>query len=252
MSIPDCCLRGFAWSGTPAGRTITLGPTQCYVAGSNSKVAIVLIHDLFGWTWPNLRLLADHYAVEVGATVYLPDFFGGTSLPNDLILAGRWAELNLPNFIGKNSREIREPEMVAFIKKLRADGFEKVGAIGYCFGGWAVFRLAGMESDGKRLVDCVTAGHPSLLTKEDVDGVRSDVAVQVLAPERDEQYTEELKTHTFVTLQRLGVPFDYQHYPGVEHACFTRGDEQVPGDQAALVRGKNAAAAWAKQWLHET
>jgi dienelactone hydrolase len=36
-------------------------------------VAIIVIHDLYGWTFPNIRLLADHYAAEVGATVYVPD-----------------------------------------------------------------------------------------------------------------------------------------------------------------------------------
>lgn len=254
MSMPlDCCLKGFAWQGSPTGHESKVNDIDTYVAGAgtNHRVAIVVIHDLFGWKWPNLRLLADHYAAETDATVYLPDFFGGESLPTDLVMAGRFADLDLPSFMARNSKLAREPEMVAFIKTLRANGFEKVGAIGYCFGGWAVFRLAGAEYQGKRLVDCVTAGHPSLLTKEEIDGARPDVPVQILAPEIDAAYTAELKTHTFVTLQKLGVPFDYQHFPGVEHACFTRGDENVPGDRAALVRGKNAAVAWAKQWLHE-
>ena len=110
--------------------------------------------------------------------------------------------MDLPGFLGRNSREIREPEMAAFVRTLRSEkGFDKVGVIGYCYGGWAVFRLAGMEDGrGRRLVDCATAGHPSLVTKEDIDGVRPDVAVQVLAPEHDTAYTTELKIHTFVAL----------------------------------------------------
>lgn len=44
-----------------------------YVTGSNSDVAILVIHDLFGWTFPNVRPLADSYAVEADATVYVPD-----------------------------------------------------------------------------------------------------------------------------------------------------------------------------------
>ena len=38
-----------------------------------SQVAILMVHDIFGWTFPNARLLADHYAKEADATVYLPD-----------------------------------------------------------------------------------------------------------------------------------------------------------------------------------
>lgn len=248
----DCCLKGFAWEGTPTGKETKINTNATYVAGSNPKAALVVIHDLFGWKWNNLRLLADHFAAEANVTAYLPDFFGGESLDPELILAGRWAELDLPNFVSKkNAKDIRGPEMVEFIKTLRGQGFEKVGAIGYCYGGWAVFRLAGIEWEGKKLVDCVSAGHPSNLTKDEIEGARPDVAVQLLAPEHDAAYTAELKMHTFLTLQKNGVPFEYQHFPGVEHSCLVRGDEKVPGDRAALVRGKNAAVAWAKQWLHE-
>lgn len=37
------------------------------------QVAVLIVHDLFGWNLPNARLLADHYAKEADATVYLPD-----------------------------------------------------------------------------------------------------------------------------------------------------------------------------------
>jgi dienelactone hydrolase len=253
MSMPsECCLKGFAWEGTSTGKETKINTNATYVAGSNAKVALVVIHDLYGWKWNNLRLLADHFAVEANATVYLPDFFGGEELDTDAILSGDWGKLDLPNFVGvRNGKEVREPEMVEFIKALRGQGFEKVGAIGYCYGGWAVFRLAGMEWEGKTLVDCVSAGHPSMLTKEEIEGVRPDVAVHLLAPEHDHPFTPELKLYAFQTLQKKGVPFEYQHFPGVEHGCFTRGDEKVAGERAALVRGKNAAVAWAKQWLHE-
>lgn len=33
----------------------------------------MIIHDLYGWEFTNTRLLADHYADEVNATVYVPD-----------------------------------------------------------------------------------------------------------------------------------------------------------------------------------
>lgn len=72
--MSDCCIQGFEWQGTPTGRETTLAGNKAYLTGSdNSDVAIMVIHDLFGWTFPNLRLLADHYAREVNAAVYLPD-----------------------------------------------------------------------------------------------------------------------------------------------------------------------------------
>jgi dienelactone hydrolase len=102
------------------------------------------------------------------------------------------------------------------------------------------------------LVDCITAGHPSLLTKKDIDEVAVPVPVQILAPEIDPVYTAELKTHSFETITKLGVPFDYQHFPGVEHACFVRGDIKKAGEREAMARGKNAAVSWFRQFLHDS
>jgi dienelactone hydrolase len=71
--MSDCCTKGFKWDGEPKGREMTLSDNTAYVTGSNSEVAVLVIHDLFGWTFPNIRLLADAYAEEADATVYVPD-----------------------------------------------------------------------------------------------------------------------------------------------------------------------------------
>ena len=71
--VSSCCVKGFKWDSAPQGKEITLNGHDCYVTGSNPQIGILLIHDLFGWTFRNIRLLADHYADEVDATVYVPD-----------------------------------------------------------------------------------------------------------------------------------------------------------------------------------
>lgn len=248
MSVSSCCLKGFEWEGAPAGRIGKLANNEAYITGDNPDVAVMIIHDLLGWTFPNVRLLADHYAREANATVYVPDFFGGESLPFGPIVNGNWHELDVPGFVKKNSREIREPEIFDCARALRQK-YKKVGAVGFCYGGWAVFRLGAKEHQPP-LVDCIAVGHPSLLTKKDIDEVA--VPVQILAPEIDPVYTAELKTHSFETITKLGVPFDYQHFPGVEHACFVRGDNKKVGEREAMVRGKNAAVSWFKQFLHDS
>lgn len=171
--------------------------------------------------------------------------FGGESLDIETLLKdpSEWKDLPLAEFVAKNTRTIREPEIFACARKLRAE-YKKVGAIGFCFGGWAVFRIG---AKGNNFVDCISAGHPTWLTKEDIDGV--DVPVQLLAPEFDEVYTPELKEHTFHKLQELGVPFDYQHFPGVVHAAMTRGDPSRKREREAMTRGKRAAVAWFREWL---
>ncbi|OLN86681.1 Protein AIM2-like protein 1 [Colletotrichum chlorophyti] len=246
MSVASCCLKAFQWDGTPAGRVERFADHDVYVTGDNPDAAVLIVHDLLGWTFPNTRLLADHYAREANATVYLPDFFGGLVVPADVVCRGEFDKIDLAGFARDNSRDIREPEIFAFAKALR-EKHEKVGAVGFCYGAWAVFRL-GAKGHQPPLVDCISAGHPSWLTKEDMDGV--GVAVQVLAPETDPVFTDELKSYCFETVMRKGVPFEYHHFPGVEHACLVRGDLEKPGEREAMVRGKTAAVNWLNQFLH--
>lgn len=248
MSYSKCCIKGFEWNGTPSGKVGKIADLNTYIAGDNADAAVLLIHDVFGWTFPNLRLLADHFAREINATVYLPDFFGGEVVePTPAILSGDFSGYDFPGFMVRNSREVREPEVFAVAKALRQK-YAKVGAIGYCFGGWAVFRL-GAKEHNPPLVDCISTGHPSLLTKKDIEEIA--VPVQLLVPEHDQMYIQELKSFTFETIPKLGVEFDYRHYPGVVHGCFVRGSEKEPGEVLAMARAKNDAVNWFNQFLHE-
>ena len=83
MSLPESCTIGFRWDGKPIGERTTLGDLDCYVTGSNPESAVLIIHDIFGWTLKNTRLLADHYAQEANITVYLPDLYA--RIPKNLL-----------------------------------------------------------------------------------------------------------------------------------------------------------------------
>ena len=67
------CGKGTLWPGSTVGAETKVDSVDVYMVGSESEVAILIIADVFGWTLPNTRLLADHYARKVQATVYLPD-----------------------------------------------------------------------------------------------------------------------------------------------------------------------------------
>ncbi|KAF7845938.1 hypothetical protein BT93_L5912, partial [Corymbia citriodora subsp. variegata] len=217
--MSSCCKEGFNWNGTPSGKETTLAKNKAYVAGSNKDVAILMVHDVFGWTLPNLRLLADHYAQEVGATVYLPDFFDGEVVsPETMDDPKKREAFDVMAFIGRNGKEKRFPEMVACAEALRKE-YKKVGAIGFCYGGWAVFQLG---AKGKNLVDCISTAHPSLLTKEEIQNV--GVPVQILAPETDQMLTPELKDYCNTTIPNLGVEYAYEYFPGLVHGFAARGD----------------------------
>lgn len=136
--------------------------------------------DLFGWTFTNTRLLCDTYATGAEATVYMPDLFvvplsplssttlnmssfGGQVIDPAIIANhNRWNEFDLAAWSKSNAKDARWGEIVSVVRALR-DKYEKVGVIGYCYGGWSSFRLASIEFE-PRLVDCISLSHEANLS----------------------------------------------------------------------------------------
>lgn len=157
----------------------------------------------------------------------------------------RWDEIDLPAFIGRNGKDTRRAEIFDCARNLRSQ-YKRVGVVGFCWGGWAVFQLGAKENGG--LVDCISTGHPTFLEKSEIEAV--GVPVQILAPEFDERFTPELKEHANRVIPSLGLPYDYQYFPGLTHGFANRGDPKKEGERKGMVRGKNAATVWFQQWLH--
>lgn len=166
----------------------------------------------------------------------------------------RWHELDIAGIEPRHSKSIRYPEILACAKELRA-AYGRLGTIGFCFGGWAVFRL-GHETVGARtddgdttqyLVDCITAVHPTWLTKEEIANVR--VPTQILSPVHDVNFTSELKNFAHQTIPTLNVPYDYQLFPGVEHGFAIRGNRADENEIKGMQRAKDAAVNWFRIWL---
>ncbi|KAJ5678117.1 Esterase lipase [Penicillium maclennaniae] len=184
-----------------------------------------------------------------GQRDYVPDLssFGGEVLPAEILVKdpSEWGPIDLPGFLARNSKATREPEIMAFARSLR-EKYKRVGAIGFCYGGWAVFRLGAKENNG--MVDCISTAHPSLLTKEGIQEV--GVPVYIMAAEVDPMFTSELKEFSNRVIPSLEVDYDYQYFPGLVHAFAVRGNRADEAEMKGLERAKNAAVHWFKQWLH--
>jgi dienelactone hydrolase len=114
--------------------------------------------------------------------------FGGEALPFETVAdASRWGEVDVPGLVRRNSKDIRQPEIFECAKALRAR-YKRVAAVGFCYGGWAVFRLGEKGTD---LVDCISTARPSLLEKSEMEKI--SVPVQIMAHEFDPAFTPELK-----------------------------------------------------------
>ncbi|CAI0422601.1 unnamed protein product [Linum tenue] len=102
---------------------------QTYVTGSpDSNLAILLIHDAFGYEAPNLRKLADKVASS-GFFVVVPD-----------LLYGDPADLGNPQFdpqawLATHPSDKGCEDAKKVIAELRSRGFSAIGAAGFCWGG---------------------------------------------------------------------------------------------------------------------
>ncbi|KAL5380267.1 hypothetical protein DPSP01_007842 [Paraphaeosphaeria sporulosa] len=246
MSSCEKCKSGFNWNGTPNGSESKIAGSKAYVTGDNKDAAVMIIHDIFGWTFPNLRLLADHFAKEANVTVYLPDFFDGEVIPPETLTnPAKREKFSVPDFIGRHGKDTRFPEILEVAKALKAK-YKKTAAIGYCWGAWACFRLGADPS----LVDAISMAHPSLVEQTEIDNVK--VPVQILAPEHDQMFTPELKEYANKVIPTIGVPYEYVYFPGLTHGFAAKGDQNDPKQKDGLERAKNSAVSYFKEFLHSS
>ncbi|XP_048333160.2 endo-1,3;1,4-beta-D-glucanase-like isoform X2 [Ziziphus jujuba] len=114
-----------------AGHVQKLAGLDTYVTGSpDSKLAILLVSDVFGYDAPNLRYLADK-AAATGFFVVVPDFWHGDPyVPKN-------AERPLEGFdvwLKDHRTDKAALEARSVIEILKSKGVSSVGAAGCCLG----------------------------------------------------------------------------------------------------------------------
>ncbi|KAI9510587.1 hypothetical protein F5148DRAFT_1178369 [Russula earlei] len=189
MSCPDC-YKGFVLPGEPKGSMVGLDYfTPAPKDATQRTKAICLLTDIFGLPLPNPRIVADHLAEQVGVDVWVPDFFNGKPIfkANDLnqlepLMPDRagvkisWLSVgrfiikglpHLPRFIA-NRASVVDSRVQEFINKIKAEkGYDRVGAVGYCFGGAIAARLGSTES-----LNTIVVAHPAKLTAEQIRAIK--------------------------------------------------------------------------------
>lgn len=167
-------------------------------------------------------------------------------LPTEILMdMSQLYKIDMPRCISRNSKETREPELVRFATQLRSQ-YNRVGAIRFCWGGWAVFNLGARSNNG--FVNCISTAHPSLLEETEVEQV--GVPVQILAPENDFMSSPEITAFVNRVIPSLGVAYDYQHFSGAEHWFGTR-DEINSRECSAVVLAYGIIIDWSQLWLNQ-
>ncbi|KAL9995389.1 putative dienelactone hydrolase, alpha/Beta hydrolase [Helianthus debilis subsp. tardiflorus] len=157
MSGPACCDNppGVS-SGEESGQIKKIASLNSYVSGNpDSKLAVLLISDIYGYEAPKLRIIADKVAAA-GYYVVVPDmFFGDPFIPKS----------NLQDWIkihpAKPAVEFAKPVIGA----LKEKGISNIGAAGFCWGAKAVVELAKDAS-----IQAAALLHPTFVTLDDIKG----------------------------------------------------------------------------------
>lgn len=145
----------------------------------------------------------------------MPDYFHGDPYaPKDP--ANVWAEFG--PWMAKHHPDASVDETLALIKALKAQGVEKIGMSGFCWGG----RLCAMIGKDPDLVDAVVMLHPSLTTAENIQDMT--VATAILGSELDDftppalcmEFKEILATKPFPSMVKI--------FPGQTHGWSIRYD----------------------------
>ncbi|KAJ4894401.1 alpha/beta-Hydrolases superfamily protein [Raphanus sativus] len=168
MSGPQCCENPPALNPVSgSGHVEKLGGLDAYISGSpdSSKLCVILISDVFGYEATNLRALADKVATS-GFYVVVPDYFYGDPFdPSN-------QERPIPLWLKDHGADKGFEDTKPVIEALKSKGITAIGAAGMCWGAKVVVELSKQE-----LVQAAVLLHPSLVTVDDIKGVKVPIAI---------------------------------------------------------------------------
>ncbi|XP_048136184.1 endo-1,3;1,4-beta-D-glucanase-like [Rhodamnia argentea] len=230
MSGPQCCENPPTLDpSSGAGHVEQLGGLDAYVIGSpDSKLAIILLSDIFGYEAPKFRKLADKVAAA-GFYVVAPDYFyGDPYAPENL-------ERPIPIWVKDHGVESGFDDTLPVLQALKSKGIPKFGAAGFCWGGKGVVEL------GKReLIQAGVILHPALVTPDDIKGVK--VPIAVLGAEVDETAPPELlRQFEEVLAAKPEVDGFVKVFPKTAHGWTTRYKVE---DEAAAMEAHSDMIQW--------
>jgi dienelactone hydrolase len=207
----------------PASDSSTTTPTPKYGR------ALLVLPEVHGLVLPNVLLLADIFARELGCPVIAPNLFGTDPFP--VAKPDGWDdEKELEAFQARHHPGTVDPILDALIdwvqQPVSSGGFggvRSLGGVGYCFGGRYVIRLL---AAGK--IDAGAVNHPSFFTIEEVRSLvqrrpRGAMAgscyspLAIFAAEEDDIFPESKRRATEDVLKEIGAAWWCSTFGGTEH-----------------------------------
>ncbi|KAL4312367.1 hypothetical protein GQ457_01G032810 [Hibiscus cannabinus] len=194
------------------GHVENLAGFNTYVSGSlESKHALLLVSDGFGYEAPNLRKLADEVAAA-GFYVVVPDFFYGEPYVLDNPIPA-WLNDHDP------AKGFEDAKLI--IDALKSKEVSSIGAAGFCWGAKVVVELSKAA-----LIQAAVMLHPSFVTVDDIKSVR--VPIAILGAEDDHMSPPELIEQFVETVKASEVDSFVKIFPKCSHGWALRYDVNDP------------------------
>lgn len=264
----SCCLSGFLNdSAVPVGKEGTIHGLPCYISENADKSkakTVIFISDIFGYTTPNVRLLADEYATA-GFYCYVPDFYNGDALPYSFLQSiepplktrehlGAIAKVKNQAHVAvtlgpwaiKHRESVAKPIIDKFFKAVKAEpGVGKIGTIGFCWGGRHV--TLQVHADG--FADAAFVCHPALLgIPKDIEAVTKPISFAV--GDKDSVLDNaSVKRITEILDGKKDVPHEVRIYEDQVHNFALRGDWSSEKDQKAMDAATKQGIDWLSKHL---
>ncbi|KAF8991051.1 dienelactone hydrolase endo-1,3,1,4-beta-D-glucanase [Cyathus striatus] len=265
MSCPDC-FKGALLPGEPKG---TINKDGSYLAAypeGNLDRTVVLLTDIFGLPVKNCKLMADEFSQSLGCDVWVPDMFAGippvslsqVTLPDQPGTKKTfWDRVKfiftmlkcLPWF-WRSRPAVAQQRVDDFITKIKAEqGYKKVGAVGYCYGGTIAFRLA---ANRPKVLDAMVIAHPGPISLDYLKAI--SVPSSWACAEEDDSFPKEKRLKVEAILEQRKdskdpVPYEFKDYNGTVHGFATRPNLTIPEVKAGYEGAFNQAVEWFKRYL---
>ncbi|CAN1807357.1 unnamed protein product [Linum perenne] len=239
MSGPQCCDNPPTLNpSSGSGHLEKLGGLDSYVTGSpDSKSAVILISDVYGFCYALCRKLADKIAAA-GYFVVVPDFlYGDPYVPDN-------AERGIYVWIKDHAAAKGFEDAKPVIESLKSKGVTAIGAAGFCWGAKVVVELAKGS-----YINAGVLLHPSFVTVDDIKEVKTPLAVlgaefdNLSPPALLKQFEEVLAAN------HEQVDGSVKIFPGVSHGWTVRYNDEEKEVVKAADEAHNDMLEWFAKYV---